>query len=332
MKLGPEVSDRQSARGGVGIELTEQAVRGVRIDAASSVGVAATGEFTIRSADDERLLDALVLLNAELGEPSTPTRIATFPAGATLQRVDVTGRSETDVGDIRERMRTDHGVRSSVISTDGPRRWLLLIRWDEMWIERVRTLASRAGLVDVVVEPSPMSIGRVAGVDATYAHRVASQGDGHHTVLQHRVPVAAASTVPTGRADVDLEIACGTVPLTGFEEYLDHAVLRDSVDRFATRAGDLSQLERADPQLGGVLDAGSDGRHVIALGAAIGAAGLLGPIDPIHVAHPTAGIGGDPFDRPWAIEAVPIGDDGDHIDDARGIERVTRWFRKRRPQ
>ncbi|WP_040492781.1 hypothetical protein [Ilumatobacter nonamiensis] len=316
---------------GFGIELADLAVRGVRIDATESGQSVASAEFPV-SAGDDQLVDALVLLNAELGEPSEPARIATLPGDATLQRVDVTGRSDADVVEIRERMRADRGIRSSVIAADGPRRWLLLIRWDEQRIERLRTLAARAGLVDVVVEPSPIAIARIGGNDATYVRRIASRDEAHHAVVQNRVPVAAASTAAEGRAHPDLDIAISSVAFASFDEFLDDHLLAESIDRAATRVGAL-----VSPSLDGIdvaarFDQEALRRHGVALGAAYGAAGLSGPIHPIQIVGPSAGIGGDPFDRPWAIEPVPPGDDGPQIDAAHGIERVTRWFRTRRPQ
>lgn len=329
---------------GVGIEITDRSVQGVRIDPTSAGRIAAAAERPVRGSDDDALLDALVVLNADLGEPSEPTRIATFPAGSSLQRLDITGRSPAAVMEVQERMRTQHSIRSSVVVDDGPRRWLLLIRWDENGIERVQALAERAGLAVAAIEPSAWALGRVAGVDTTFVRRLVAPGDSHQAVLHRRVPVAAMSTTATGRISPDVEFAVGPVALAPFDDFMGDDLLAESLDGARTRSG-VPRTEEPGTESGPILDlAGIESldvpdddprsarRQAVALGAALGAAGLCGPIQPIRVVGPTAGIGGDPLDRPWAIERVSPTADGATDDAAHGIERVTRWFRTRRPQ
>ena len=67
---------------GVGIEIADSVIRGVRLRHDLEGRLSAAAEFSINLADDNATLDALVLLRAELGEPDEPARIATFPASA----------------------------------------------------------------------------------------------------------------------------------------------------------------------------------------------------------------------------------------------------------
>ncbi|MGA9277765.1 hypothetical protein [Ilumatobacter sp.] len=328
-----------SVRGrGVGIEITTHLVRGARLDPDRDGRVASAAEFSVDSADDDALLDGLVLLRAELGEPDDPTRIATFPSGTTIQRLDVTGRSGADLKELRAHMNARHSIGTTLIVDDGPRRWMLLIRWDEHSIDRFADIAQRAGFVGGDVEPSALSLARIAGADATYVRRLVAQGEAHHAVVANRLPVAAVSTTATGRAHPDLDIAVCDIALTAFDEFLDDLALTETIDRAAARADATRRSSSAGSSvpildLAGVdsvsypdHDVRSPQRLVVALGAAVGAAGLVGPIDVLQRVGPRAGIGGDPFDRPWAIETLPT-----RVDDAPGGgERATRRFWKRR--
>jgi len=220
---------------------------------------------------------------------------------------------------------------------------MLFIRWDDEVVVRLVETATRAGFADVRLEPSPLSIARIAGADATYERRRAAQGEAHHAVLHHRLPVAALSTIATGRTHPDVDIAATEFPLAAFDELLDDIALAEALDRVAARtdasSGGNEGTSAPHLDLAGIdsvpypdHDVRSPRRQAVALGAAVGAADLTGPIDRLRMVGPDAGIGGDPFDRPWAIETLPPGEEGRHDDAANGIERVTRWFRSHRPR
>ena len=113
---------------------------------------------------------------------------------------------------------------------------MLLIRWDAPAVRRLEDLAERAGFVDVTVEPTPMSLARVTGHDATYVRRRVAQGDAHHAVVSHRLPVAALSTVATGRPQPDVDISTVDVPLAYFEDFMTDAALAEVIDRVDERA------------------------------------------------------------------------------------------------
>jgi hypothetical protein len=333
------------ARGdGVGIEISDTVVRGVRVRHDIESRVSAAAEYPVNLADDNSTLDALVLLRAELGTPVEPTRIATFPTDAMIQRVDITGRSGPELNELRSRLDRRHGINSTVVADDGPRRWMLLIRWDAPAVRRLEDLAERAGFVDVTVEPTPMSLARVTGHDATYVRRRVAQGDAHHAVVSHRLPVAALSTIATGRFQPDIEISTVDVPLAYFEDFMTDPALAEVIDRVAERAlaehdGDVDGDSSAGPpvlDLVGVPyptypehDLRSATRQAAALGAAVGAAGLAGPLRPVDMVISSIAVD-DQFDRPWAIEQLSLAPRVEPTGHTGGIKRVTRRFRPRR--
>lgn len=329
---------------GVGIEITDTVLRGVRLRHDVEGRLSAAAEYPVNLADDNATLDALVLLRAELGEPDEPARIATFPSDAMMQRVDITGRSGPELNELRSRLDRRHGINSTVVADDGPRRWLLLIRWDAHAVRRLEDLAERAGFVDVTIEPTPMSLARVTGHDATYVRRLVAQNDAHHAVVSHRLPVAALSTVATGRPHPDVDISTVDVPLAYFDDFMTDAALAEVVDRVDERArikdeadetGDASTRPPVLDLVGVPYpiypehDLRSAQRVAVALGAAVGAAGLAGPLRPVDMIISGIAVD-DQFDRPWAIEEMSTLPDLGPEAPTSGIKRVTRRFRSRR--
>jgi hypothetical protein len=328
---------------GVGIEIADTVVRGVRLRHDLEGRLAAAAEYPVNLADDNATLDALVLLRAELGEPDEPARIATFPGDAMMQRVDITGRSGPELNELRSRLDRRHEINSTVVADDGPRRWLLLIRWDAHAVRRLEDLAERAGFVDVTVEPTPMSIARVTGHDATYVRRLVTQNDAHHAVVSHRLPVAAVSTVAAGRPQPDVDISTVDIPVAYFDDFMTDVALAEVMDRVDERAQtndtDDETFSGVGPpvlDLVGVPypvypehDLRAAERQVAALGAAVGAAGLAGPLRPVDMIISGIAVD-DQFDRPWAIEEMSTLPDVRHDSPTGGIKRVTRRLRRRR--
>jgi hypothetical protein len=296
---------------GVGIEVCSSVIRGVRLRHDVSGRLSTAAELPFRLSDDDAALDAFVVLRAELGEPFEPTRIAVFPANAMMQRIDVTGRSGPEMNELRSRLDRRHGITSTVVADDGPRRWLLVIRWDAHAARRLEDLAERAGFVDVTVEPSPMALARVSGPTATYARRLVAQGDSHHFVVSHGLPVAALAVSTTGRSHPDLDIAELDVPLARYEDYMSDAALGELLDRVNEQAGSSGRDEAIHLDIVGEAyphfpphDHRSAQRQAVALGAAVGAAGLAGPLRPVDVIASAADSTDEQFDRPWALEAL----------------------------
>ncbi len=297
---------------GVGLEVATGMVRGVRLRHDISDRVSHATELPIVLDDERQALDTMVLLWAELGEPIEPTRIAVFPAGSTLQRIDVTGKTGPELSALRNSLLRRRGFDSSVIVDDGPRRWLVVIGWDVATPRRVEQLAERAGFRDVSVEPSPLAVARVLPVSTTVCRRAASRDEGFVAVLDRGVPVAAASVDVTARQHPDIDLGEPEFPAPWFEDLVESDALDDLLARASATVdigGDTRGSDHLDASVGGttyptfpVHDVRAVQRQVVAVGAAAASSGLSSiarPVDVIAGTDPT-----DRFDRPWVWERM----------------------------
>lgn len=328
---------------GVGIEIADSVVRGVRLRHDVNGRLSAAAEFPVNLADDNSTLDALVLLRAELGDPDEPARVATFPDGAMLQRIDITGQSGPHLNELRSKLDRRHGINSTVVIEDGPRRWLLLIRWDALAVRRIEDLAERAGFIDVTIEPSPLALARVTGHGVSFVRRLVAQGDAHRVVVHNRLPVAASGTSAPGRAHPDVDISSIDIAMAYFEDFMTDPALGEVIDRIDDRAAEQAEGDQpADgaPTLALELvdvayppfpahDQRSPQRQAVALGAAVGAAGLAGPLRPVDMIISSVAVD-DQFDRPWAIEELSALPDHEPDVASGGVKRLTRRFRSRK--
>ncbi|MEL6892056.1 MAG: hypothetical protein AAFP84_10690 [Actinomycetota bacterium] len=302
------------ARGdGVGIEVANGVVRGIRLRHDVPDRVSHAVELPITLDDELQGLDTMLVLWAELGEPVEPTRVALFPVGSMLQRIDVTGRTGPELAALRTSLLRRRGFDSSVVVDDGPRRWLIVIGWDAALVRRIEQLVERAGFLDVSVEPSPLAFARVVPAACTVGRRVASASDGFLCVVERRVPVAAASADFTARPHPDVDLGTPSLPAPWFEDLVDAAVLDDLLARSSAAvdlaAGTIPQPARAEAAVGGtpyppfpVHDVRAIERQIVAVGAAAASSGLAAsarPVDMIAGADPA-----DRFDRPWVWERV----------------------------
>jgi hypothetical protein len=291
----------------VGIEIAAGTIRGACVAGDRALEVVAAAELPFALHDvDSVVLERLVHLRAELGDPVDPVRIAWFPPGSALQRIDVTGRSGPELNESRRRLELDHDITSTLLADDGPRRWLYTIRWDGPDARRLEDLAERAGFVDVAVEPSPVSLARVLPADATFARRLAAQEDAFEVALAGGAAIAAASVDVRGRIAPALDVADRPSPPERFDGLLDDAVLAteiaalDAGSRAEGAAGDLVVVGRHHPHYPD-SDLRAAARVAVALGAAVAASGAVGvqrPVD-MMVHAPAAGTL-----RPWAIERM----------------------------
>jgi hypothetical protein len=235
-----------------------------------------------------------------------PTRVALFPPGSTLSRVDATGRSPTDLNALRARLATTRDASSSVLLDDGPRRWLVGVAWDDAEIRRLEELTERAGFVDVAVDPSPMALMRVLDPATTHLRRDAAPDHGFGAICHQGSVVAAAALDSVGRMPPAL--ACSRVPASvgWFDDVDDRAELVAELRRLLDDATpvecrfDLAGTAYPDfpPH-----DLRAPGRQCVALGAALGAAGLAGRLRPVDLLSPVDSVASE-FERPWAIEEV----------------------------
>ena len=298
---------------GVGIEFTNRVLRGVRLRADQDGRVAAAAEVAIRASDDDRsVVDAFVRLRAELGDPEEATRIATFPPFSTLHRVDATGCSGTELNALRADLAREQQITSTLLLDDGPRRWLVAVRWNDIDIRRIEELAERAHFADVTVEPSPVAIGRVIGRDVTRVRRDAATDESFEALLDEGQPVVAAAVDSVGRVTPSLGLNQAGFSVGWFDEIEDAVQLVTELRRFTRGLDDDPAVvdEKTALQLSGVPypdfpphDLRSPHRQCVAIGAAVGAAGLAGRLRPVDVLVP-ASSAADPLDRPWAVEKL----------------------------
>jgi hypothetical protein len=299
--IGPERGD------GIGIEVTAGVLRGVRLGSSEPGRLVAAAEVAVANRfDDRAMLNALVRLRAELGDARVPTRVAMFPPGSTLSRVDATGLTGVDLNALRADLAASRGATSSVLVDDGPRRWLVGVSWDDSEIRRIEELTERAGFIDVAIDPSPLALARVVGDEITHVRRDAVTDQSFGALTSRGVVVAAAALESIGRTTPGL--ACSDAPLSvgWFDDIDDPQELVAQVDRL---------LEDAPPVGGGLMladvahpdfpphDLRAPQRQCVALGAAVGAAGLAGRLRPVDMLLPVASTS-DELERPWAIERV----------------------------
>lgn len=295
------------ARGdGIGIEVTRNVLRGVRLGSSAPGRLAAAAEVPIATAGDDRsTVDALLRLRAELGATPAPTRLALFPPGSILTRVDATGLTGSELNVLRSELATSRAASSSVLVDDGPRRWLVGVTWDDGEVRRMEDLTERAGFVDVAVDPSPLALARVLGDHVAIARRDAGP-DESFAVVRSAAVVAAAGLDAIGRASPAL--GCGAIPVS--DHWFDE--LAEAVELVAeiTRLLDAATPVPCALELAGVPypnhpphDLRGPQRQCVALGAALGAAGLAGRLRPVDILLPAASTADD-AERPWAIERV----------------------------
>ncbi len=296
------------ARGdGIGIEITHDVVRGVRLSADEPGRVVAAAEVPVGSPSDDRaIVDAFVRLRAELGDALVPTRVAVFPPGSTLSRVDATGLSGNDLNAVRADLASSRRASSSILVDEGPRRWLIGVAWNDTDIRRLEELTERAGFVDVATDPSPLALVRVLDASITHLRRDAAADESVAAIVSGGTVVAAAAIDSVGRMAPALNCSDTAVSVGWFDGVDEPAELvveirrliddAPPVDRAIWLAGHL--YPEFPPQ-----DVRAPERQCVAIGAAIGAAGLAGRLRPVDMLMPVATTSSE-LERPWAIERL----------------------------
>jgi hypothetical protein len=292
----------------VGIEVTPGVLRGVRLDSSEPGRLVAAAEVAVANRfDDRATLNALVRLRAELGDALVPTRLAMFPPGSTLSRVDATGLSGVELNALRADLAASRGATSSVLVDDGPRRWLVGVSWDDTEIRRIEELTERAGFIDVAVDPSPLALARVVAGEITHVRRDAATDQSFGALMSRGVVVAASSLDSVGRMTPGLACSDATLSVGWFDDVEEPQELVARVHRFLEDAAPVECVLT----LAGVAcpafpphDLRAPQRQCVALGAAVGAAGLAGRLRPVDMLLPVASTSNE-LERPWAIERVP---------------------------
>jgi len=299
---------RQATRGdGVGIEIAGHLIRGVRLSASEPGRLAAASEVAIESRDDDRsVVDALVRIRAELGEPLLPTRVAVFPPGSSLTRTDTTGLSGTELNQMRSELAAQRGIASTVLVDNGPRRWLIAVHWNDVAIRRLEDLTERAGFVDVAVDPAPLALARVVPHAASRVRRDAAPGVSVEMITSNGVPLAAATVDSVGRMTPSLTYSTDAVSERWFDDMTEPVVVVAEIRRLiddGQRSDEPLQIAASPYPAFPPHDLRSPERQCVALGAAVGAAGLAGRLRPVDMV--LGRIEAAPGDeRPWAVERV----------------------------
>lgn len=293
---------------GIGIELAMGVLRGVRLAHDGDVP-AAVAEVPLHDLDDDRsVLDALVRLRAELGGVALPTRLATFPAGSAMHRTDVTGLTGPELNALRAEVELRLDATSSLLVDHGPRRFMYVLHWDPSGLRRLEDLGERAGFLDVAVDPSPVALARVVRAGTTSAVRCASTDVAFSVAIDDGIVVAAASIVATGRRHPALELGASPYSVALFDELVQPAEIAEQLATLVQdRGGDAGPLLQVDGTASPdfpPMDLRSPERQCVALGAAVGAAGLIGRLRPVDVVTAPQSTGVPDFSRPWAIERV----------------------------
>ena len=298
---------------GVGIEAGAAALRGVHLHARQASPVGSIREVTVHGDSQSELLEAFARLRSELGETDAPTRVAWFPRGGALQRIDASGLDGRALGELRRRLGDEHGITSTMLIDDGPTRWMIALRWRSGAAWELQELAERAGFVDVEVEPAPVALRRVLDRRVTAARRETPGEPGWVAIFDGPAPLAAAHLDlrrDTGATSPALRTSTAARDPAGLDELRGIDALADDVARAAGTdldSGDeplaLHLPDRTYPHFP-PHDVRSAERCGVALGAAVGAAGLAGRARPVDVLGPRPELSVD-LPRPWAIEEIP---------------------------
>ncbi len=297
-----------AARGdGIGIEVTRDVMRGVRLGASAPGRLVAAAEVPVATrADDRAMVDALVRLRAELGDTRMPTRVAWFPPGATLSRVNVTGLTGNDLNRLRSEMATSRNASSSVLVDDGPRRWLVGVSWNDAEVRRLEELTERAGFIDVAIDPSPLALCRVLPDGITHARRNASTDQSFGVVSSDGSVIAAAAVDAIGRPSPALACSDAALSVGWFDAIVEPGELVAEIRRMLDEAPPvqfhLDLAGTAYPEFP-VHDLRAAPRQCVALGAALGAAGLVGRLRPVDITLANIATSAE-TERPWAIERL----------------------------
>lgn len=298
---------------GIGLEITTTVVRGVRLAHDEAGGVASVCEVPISRFDDSAtVFDALVRARGRLGGGGLTTRVAWFPSGSTMQRVDATGLTGPELNQLRHGLANDLGITSTMLIDADARRWMLALRWDHDRAWWLQELLERAGFVDVTIEPAPVALGRVLGRDVAVARRDASV-ELSWAALYEVVPIAATTVESGTREYPSIAGTASAVGVNDLTEVLTDAALSEQVARLvADSLVDVERTNELDAQLV-VLedpyppfpahDLRAPQRIGVALGAGIGAAGLAGRLRAVDVLTSVRHTV-ESLPRPWAIERL----------------------------
>ena len=285
---------------GIGIEVTATSVRAVHI-CRGRPWRDSEALLPDDGSSEARLLEALVHLHETFDPPcDVPVRLAWFPTRAWL-RATALGSGATPAPSSPAPLATRHASALTVAA--GSRRWRLDLGWPDDEPTYIGELASRAGFRHVSVEPAPVALGRV-GPAGTYLAERTVRGTGWTALVDGGVPLLA-------HADDDRNDSCDEdgLVLRAINHERSSAVVRP-VDVAPSHEDVQAELDailgearaRATGSIHVLTDMPLNARHVIALGAAAGAAGVAGRNRVMVAPFANGDTVGDVL--PWAVERL----------------------------
>lgn len=328
-------------RSGVGIEIAGTVLRGVVTDEDASDDVLRVSEVSVDSETDaDALLDGFVRLHAQLDPEARPTRLAWFPPGATLQRLDVTGLDGPALNEVRHRLDRDHSVPATLLLDVGVRRWMVAIRWNADAAHRLQRLAEQAGFVEATIEPSPIAMHRALSRSVRTVRRDGSANSSWAGVYDDDLVVVATS-MRAGQRDYPA-LSLGSVGLPARDQIVEEATLLADVASALSRnfhdpSGETAAADAASlgVQIGDrpfppfpPHDLRAARRIGVAIGASLGAAGLFGRLRPVDVVTATRPII-ESARRPWTLERLAEVEDRDERHLPNRWQRMTARFPRR---
>jgi hypothetical protein len=288
---------------GIGIEVLPDAVCAVRLDAATVGRVTAAVTVHCSTEDDNDLRRALADVRSQLHAHEQPTVVAVWTNSGQMQSVDITGLSPRELRQLRSDA-LDDGFDVLLSHRAGVRNWWTVHNGLEEML-RVEHAAAAAGFRVIASEPSPLSAARLMGQSSVSLALTRGLGNGFVTFVGNGIVLLTTGTLRKPTSTEPAIEYCTWEPTDSQFRWL-----LDSRDR-TSLLEQVAVTERVPPRLELVGDPYPDyppshsawaPRVIIALGAAVRAAGLAGrqPVREVMV----AAVFIDAANRLWAVEQV----------------------------
>jgi len=287
---------------GIGVEVLPDSLRGVRLAQDAPGRVAKVAGVACDTTNDLMLLDGLTRLRSLLDEDGQPTRVCMWREDSSIQSLDITGWSTTEINLHRSKL---VDVSATIEMSSSARRLLAHVQTDMIRHRRVERFVRQAGFDLQSIEPTPVSIARLV---PSYTMRLlGSRGESQPwTAVVHDHLVLAAARGTESRADPSTELLATSwsAPIEDLRErLLDPAQLALALNQPAGVGVSLGLSLVGDPypEFPDTHPAWGP-RLAGALGVALAAAGLAGRVhemQPLVAPHAFSDDGGV-----WVIERI----------------------------
>jgi len=288
---------------GIGIEVLADSLRAVRLQQDAPGRVAKVAGVACDTTNDLQLLDGLTRLRSLLDEDGQPTRVCMWREGSSIQSLDITGWSTTEINLHRSKL---SDVSATIEMSSSARRLLAHVQTDMIRHRRVERFVRQAGFDLQSIEPTPVSIARLV---PSYTMRlIGSRGDAQPWMaVVHDHLVLAAAPLTDGGTDTlhtELLATSWSAPIEELRERLmepgELAVALNEPAGMGVSLG-LTLVGDGYPEFPDTHPAWGQ-RLAGALGAAVAAGGLAGRVhdmQPLVAPHAFSDDGGV-----WVIERI----------------------------